>query len=215
MSKPSLPLSVFVTGTDTGAGKTYVSSLLVRARRAQGIDCVGMKPLSCGGLEDAEALHAACAGTLSIDDINPVRLQAFAAPYVAAMIEERMIDLGLIRETYARLSANHTAVIVEGAGGWLVPITRDYFIADLAAEIGLPVVLVSANRLGALNHTLLTVESIRQRGLTCAGIYLNQARTPTEDDVVAIHTNRSVLEEVAGVPVLGVIEHGQVSLDLV
>jgi dethiobiotin synthetase len=210
----SIPSSLFVTGTDTGVGKTYVTSRLVRAFRAKGVDCVGLKPLSCGGLEDAEALLAACDGLLTLNDVNPVRLQAFAAPYVAAMIENRVIDLGLMRETYARLAAKHASVIVEGAGGWLVPLTHDFYIADFAAELGLPVAVVTANRLGALNHTLLTIESIRGRGLTCAGIFLNQARTPTEDDELAIQTNRSVLESLAGVPILGVVAHGQATLEV-
>lgn len=207
-------MKLFITGTDTGVGKTYVTARLVRALRAKGLDCVGMKPLSCGGLEDADALRDACEGQLSIDDINPVRLQSFAAPYVAAMIESRVIDLDLIRRTYARLAAEHDSIIVEGAGGWLVPLTRDYFIADFAVELGLPVAVVTANRLGALNHTLLTVEAIKARGLTCAGIFLNQARTPTEDDEIAIQTNRAVLEETAGVPILGIVTHGQSALEI-
>jgi len=204
----------FVTGTDTSIGKTYVAARLVRALRAKGLDCVGMKPLSCGGMEDAEALHAACDGAISLNDINPVRLAPFCAPIIAAHIESRVIDLDLIRRTYARLAAEHESIIVEGAGGWLVPITHDYFVADLAADCGLPVIVVAANRLGALNHTLLTVESIKARGLPCAGIYLNQARQPTEDDEIAIQTNRTVLEQTAGVPVLGVVAHGQEELAL-
>ena len=207
-------MKLFVTGTDTGVGKTYVTARIVRSLRAKGVDCVGMKPLSCGGLEDAEALIAACDGSLTLNDVNPVRLNAFAAPYVAAMIESRVIDLDLMRRTYARLAAEHESIIVEGAGGWLVPLTRDYFIADLAVELGLPVAVVTANRLGALNHTLLTVESIKARGLTCAGIFLNQARTPTPDDEIAIQTNRAVLEETAGVPILGVVTHGQSEIEL-
>jgi len=205
---------LFVTGTDTSVGKTYITSRLVRGLRAQGVDCVGLKPISCGGLEDAEALIAACDGQLSLDDVNPVRLESFCAPIVAAQIEKRTIDISLMRRTYERLAAAHASIIVEGAGGWLVPMKRDYFVADFATELGLPVVVVTANRLGALNHTLLTVESIQSRGLVCAGIYLNQARKPTEDDEIAIQTNRVVLEQAAGVPVLGVVAHGQATIAL-
>lgn len=202
-------MRLFVTGTDTSVGKTYVTSRLVRSLRAKGVDCVGMKPLSCGGIEDAEALMAACDGLLSLDDVNPVRLAPFCAPIIAAKIEGHAIDLDLMHRTYARLAAEHESIIVEGAGGWLVPLTRDFFIADFAVELALPVAVVTANRLGAINHTLLTVESIKARGLTCAGIFLNQARTPTEDDEIAIQTNRAVLEETAGVPILGIVAHGQ------
>ncbi|MEQ1859049.1 MAG: dethiobiotin synthase [Chthoniobacteraceae bacterium] len=207
-------MRLFITGTDTGVGKTYVTARLVRSLRARGLDCVGMKPISCGGLEDADALMAACDGLLSLDDVNPVRLASFCAPIIAAKIENRPIDLDLIRRTYARLAAAHESIIVEGAGGWLVPLTRDFFIADLAVELALPVIVVAANRLGAINHTLLTVESIQARGLSCAGIILNQARKPTGDDEIAIETNRAVLEETAGVPVLGVVAHGQVEFAL-
>lgn len=207
-------MKLFVAGTDTGVGKTYVTSRLVRSLRAKGVDCVGVKPISCGGLEDAEALRDACDGILSIDDVNPMRLESFCAPIIAARIEKRTIDIDLIRRTCARLAAKHESIIVEGAGGWLVPLTRDFFIADLAMELALPVAVVAANRLGAINHTLLTVESIKARGLTCAGIFLNQARTPTEDDEIAIQTNRAVLEDTAGVPILGVIAHGQAELEL-
>jgi len=210
----SLPPRLFLTGTDTGVGKTYVASRLIRFARAQGRDCIGFKPLSCGGLEDAHALVAASDAALTLNDVNPVRLAPFAAPYVAAMIENRAIDLDLMRATYARLAGVHAEIIVEGAGGWLVPLTRDFMIADLAADLALPVAVVTANRLGALNHTLLTIESIRGRGLECVGIFLNQARKPTEDDEIAIQTNRSVLEDVAGVPILGVVAHGQAELGL-
>ncbi len=204
----SLPPRLFLTGTDTGVGKTYIAARLVRTARAGGRDCVGYKPISCGGLEDAEALLAASGEGLTLNDVNPVRLAPFAAPYVAAMIENRVIDLDLMRATYARLAAAHAEIIVEGAGGWLVPMTRASTLADFAAELALPVAVVTANRLGALNHTLLTIESIRARGLVCAGVFLNQARKPTPDDTVAIQTNRAVLEEVAGVPILGVVDHG-------
>ncbi len=203
----ALPPRLFLTGTDTGVGKTYIATRLVRDARAAGRDCVGYKPISCGGLEDAEALLAASGGALTLNDVNPVRLAAFAAPYVAAMIENRLIDLDLMRSTYARLAAAHAEVIVEGAGGWLVPLTRDFMLADFAVELGLPVAVVAANRLGALNHTLLTIESIRARGLVCAGVFLNQARVPDEDDATAIQTNRAVLEDVAGVPILEVVGH--------
>jgi dethiobiotin synthetase len=110
-----------------------------------------------------------------------------------------------------RARASHECLIVEGAGGWLVPIARNYFVADLAAETGLPVAVVVANRLGALNHTLLTVESIRARGLECAGLILNH---PSAEEDVATATNRGVLEEFAGVPVLFEIAHGQRGLKL-
>jgi dethiobiotin synthetase len=193
--------SCFVTGTDTGVGKTYVVSRLVAALRKSGIDAVGMKPICCGDRDDAEALHRSSDGAAALNDINPVWLRTPAAPYSAAMIEGRTIDLALIRESFARLRSTHQRVIIEGVGGWRVPIARDYFVSDLARDFAIPVVVVVANRLGALNHTLLTIESIRATGLKCAGIFLDHITPPDSD--AAIVTNRGILEEIAGVPVLG------------
>jgi dethiobiotin synthetase len=203
-------VQLFLTGTDTNVGKTYVAALLIRALRAAGVDCVGMKPICCGGREDAELLHDAADGAIPLNDVNPVWLRTPAAPYTAAMIENRAIDLALIRDTFARLRAAHRAIIVEGVGGWMVPITRDYFVRDLAIEFALPVAVVFANRLGAINHTLLTVESIRAAGLTCAGVIQNHA-TPdaTTDEGIAIATNRSVIEDLSRAPLLFDIAHGQ------
>ena len=203
-------MNLFVTGTDTNVGKTFVASLLVRALRKSGLDCVGMKPICCGDRGDGEALHAASGGAIPLNDVNPVWLRTPAAPYTAAMIENRAIDLALVRETFARLRAAHCSLIVEGVGGWRVPIARDFFIADLAAEFALPVAVVVANKLGALNHALLTIESIRTRGLECAGIIFNHV-TSAVDDIAAI-TNRGVLEDILGVPILHEIAHGQQAL---
>jgi dethiobiotin synthetase len=204
-------VNLFFTGTDTGAGKTYVTSLLVRALRKAGLDCVGLKPICCGGREDAEELHAAAGGAIELNDINPVWLRTPAAPYTAAVVENRVIDLMLIREAFGRARSAHESIIVEGVGGWRVPIARDYFVGDLAEEFGLPVVIVVANRLGAINHALLTVESVQRRGLPCAGLILN--RVSAEDDV-ATATNRAMLEELAGVPILAEVGYGQTELDL-
>ena len=202
-------MNLFLTGTDTDVGKTYVAALLVRALQAQGVDAVGLKPLCCGGREDAEVLHAAGGGAIPLNDVNPVWLRAPAAPYAAAMIENREIDLALIRGTFARLRAAHAAVIVEGVGGWRVPITRDFFISDLAAEFALPVAVVVANRLGALNHTLLTIESIRARGLECAGVILNHTTPPDAAPDLAATTNRGILEDISGIRILAEISYGQ------
>jgi dethiobiotin synthetase len=207
-------MNLFLTGTDTNVGKTYVAALLIAALRKGGVDCVGFKPICCGDREDAEILHAAAEGALSLNDVNPVWLRAPAAPYTAAMIENRAIDLALIRDTFGRIRAAHQAVIVEGVGGWLVPITREYFVRDLAAEFGLPVAVVLTNRLGAINHTLLTVESIRTAGLTCAGLIHNHAAPTSAEEGIATTTNRAVLEELSGVPLLFDIAHQQRQLDL-
>lgn len=204
-------MNLFLTGTDTNVGKSYVASLLVRALRAEGRDCVGLKPICCGDRDDATLLHAAAEGAIELNDVNPVWLRTPAAPYTASLIENRPIDLALIRESFARARAAHESVIVEGAGGWLVPIERHYYIADLAAEFGLPVAIVVANRLGALNHALLTIAAVRARGLECAGLIVNH---PSADEDIATTTNRGVLEEFAGVPILFDIAYGQRGIKL-
>jgi len=199
-------VNLFLTGTDTNVGKSYIAALLVRALRAEGRDCVGLKPICCGGREDAELLHAAADGAIPLNELNPVWLRTPAAPYIASLVENRALDLDLIRECFGRARRAHESLIVEGAGGWLVPIARDYFVADLAAEFGLPVGIVVANRLGALNHALLTIAAVRTRGLECAGLILNH---PSEEEDIATTTNRSVLEELAGVPILAEVAFGQ------
>lgn len=201
-------MNFFVTGTDTGAGKTYVSALLIRALRAAGHDTAGLKPICCGDRADAEVLQSAADGVLPLDDVNPVWFRFPGAPYTASMVENRPPDLARFRERYERVRARHRSLIVEGVGGWLVPITRDYSVADLAAELGLPILVVAANRLGVINHTLLTVRAIEAAGLVLHGVILNQMELP---DAVA-QTNRPVLEDL-GVPVLCEVAYGQRALD--
>ncbi len=206
--------SYFIAGTDTAVGKTHVSALLIRALRADGLDAAGFKPLCCGGREDAEILAAAAGDRLALNEVNPVWLRPAVAPYVAAMIEGRFVDLALVRETFARLQMEVTSLIVEGAGGWFVPVLRDFSMADLAVEFALPVLVVAANRLGALNHTLLTVRAVQAAGLECAGVILNQIKAPAEDDAAAV-TNQAILEELLGdlgVKLLGEIAYGAETL---
>jgi dethiobiotin synthetase len=199
----------FVTGTDTNVGKTVVSAMLIRAMRRAGVKTAGFKPLCCGERTDAELLAAASG--CPVNDVNPVWLRPAVAPYPAAMIEGRMIDMSLVRETFTRLASSHT-MVVEGAGGWFVPIERNFSMADLAVEFGLPVVVVVANRLGCINHTLLTLHAIRSAGLTCAGIVLNHVSGEQAD--AAVVTNRAILEELIDVPVLAEVAFGQSELDL-
>ena len=204
-------MNLFLTGTDTGVGKTRAAVLLVRALRRAGLDTVAMKPICCGDRDDAEALSDACDGEVSLNLINPVWYRTPTAPYTAANIENRPPDLAIIRSTFEGLRSRHRSLIVEGVGGWLVPIARDYFVADLAAEFALPVAVVVRNRIGALNHALLTVRDIENRGLPFAGIILNNVDPPGD---VAGHSNRAMLEDLLGRPVLLEIAHDQGDLQL-
>jgi dethiobiotin synthetase len=204
-------MNLFITGIDTDAGKTYVSTLLVRALRKAGLDTAPMKPFCCGSREDAEKLHEACGRTVPLDEINPVCFVSPTAPYTAAKLEARPADVPAVLAAFRRLRETHRSVVVEGVGGWMVPLTRDYYVADLAAEMGLPVAVVVRNRLGALNHALLTVRDIERRGLQLAGIIFNRAEL--ENDPAAA-TNRELLEELLGAPVLFEVAPGQTELDV-
>ena len=183
-------MNLFITGTDTNAGKTFVTALLTRALRARGFETIALKPLCSGERSDVEILQAASDHHLSLDETNPVWLREPAAPLVAARLENRSISLDSLVDWFRHLSSKHPSLLIEGAGGWLVPITPKATIADFAARLALPVVPVVANRLGCINHTLLTLESIRARGLQCPGIVLNTLST-TED--IATRTNREIL----------------------
>ena len=189
-------MNLFITGTDTSAGKTFVTALLTRALRATGFETIALKPLCSGERDDVEILQAASGHQLTLDETNPIWLQTPAAPLVAAKIENRIISLDPLEAWFRDLSQRHPSLLVEGAGGWLVPITNTETIADLATRFSLPVILVVANRLGCINHTLLTLESIRARGLRCPGIILNSP-TPAQD--IATRTNREILEQYSAI----------------
>jgi len=182
----------FIAGTDTGVGKTFVTSRILRQLKQNGKHTIGFKPIACGDREDAiELLEAGTPGQ-TLDQINPVWLALPASPLVAAKRENRVIDNDLIRTAYHELCKSHEQVMVEGVGGWLVPISSTYSMADLACELNLPVVVVAANRLGVLNHTLLTIESIRARNLPILAVILNQV---TAERDASADSNLSVLDE--------------------
>jgi dethiobiotin synthetase len=192
-------VSYFVTGTDTGVGKTHTIVQILQRYRAAGRPAAGMKPICCGDRDDATRLLAAGSEGLTLDEINPVWLHTAAAPLVAARTEGYDLKPELILEAFTFLQERVPTVFVEGVGGWLVPITADFKVSDLARSLGLPVLLVAQNRLGCLNHTLLTLEGIRAAGLRCAAVVLNDFDGARD---IAMTTNREVLEELCGVPVL-------------
>jgi len=204
----------FITGTDTDAGKTYVTSLMIKALRAEKLDAVGYKPICCGGREDAYALQEAsggdAGGALDLHKVNPYWARTPAAPYVADMFEKKKLEVKSLIQGARNLGAEHDAVIVEGVGGWLVPILKDYMVADLAKDIGLPVILVVGNKLGALNHTLLTVQSMRSVGIEPAGLIVNNL---FEELDTATVTNQSLVEDLTGVPLLADVIQGQEEIE--
>ena len=175
------PAGVFVTGTDTGVGKTLVACALARALRARGVDVGVQKPaetgVGAGGPLDALALREAAGVDDPLDHVCPAARALPAAPAVAGEAAGRPIDLGRIRSAYARLRARHDAMLVEGAGGLLVPLAGSFSMADFAAELGLPLLVVARGSLGTVNHTLLTLEVAAGRGLTVAGVVVSHGPT--------------------------------------
>ena len=193
-------MSLFITGTDTGVGKTHVAVQLLRALRASGVRCAGMKPICCGDRHDAELLLAVSSEDLTINDVNPVWLKTPAAPIVGSLTEKVTIDIEQIFAAFHALQRRVEHVIVEGTGGWLVPIRADYFTSDLAVAMKLPVLVVAQNRLGCLNHTALTVRSVSAHQLHCVGVVLNSAQMTSD---VATFTNADILKRILDVPLLG------------
>ncbi len=174
---------IFVTGTDTGVGKTLVSAALLHVFRAQGLAAAGMKPVASGsgrtpaGLrnEDALALVAAASKPWPYETVNPYVFEPAIAPHIAAAEAGVAVELEPIERAYRELAAGSDVVVVEGAGGFLVPLAPGLSFADLPIRLGLEVVLVVGLRLGCLNHAFLTAEAIATRGLRLAGWVGNQA----------------------------------------
>jgi dethiobiotin synthetase len=204
------PRGWFITGTDTGVGKTLVASALIHAIAARGKRVVGMKPVAAGAHadgqilrnEDVERLMAAGNVDAPRTKVNPYCFALAIAPHLAARASGVDIDLDAIARAYDELAAQSEVVIVEGVGGFCVPLNRSDDTADLAQRLGLPVIVVVGMRLGCLNHSLLTAQAIRARGLRLAGWIANHidpAMTCAHDNVVA-------LAERLAAPLLGEIE---------
>ncbi len=214
----------FITGTDTGVGKTFVTCALLHTLKAQGIAAIGMKPIAAGGEmtpdglrnDDIEALHAASGVKLQSEDLNCYLLSEPIAPHIAAANEDIDIDLDVIRMRFDQLADLADVVLVEGVGGFIVPLGDSINTADLAQDLDLPVILVVGMRLGCLNHALLTQEAILARGLTLAGWVANQI----DPHMAELDANIDALEERIRAPLLGIIEWQKqpdaqdVSLDL-
>ncbi|MEW6584132.1 MAG: dethiobiotin synthase [Nitrospirota bacterium] len=215
----------FVTGTDTGVGKTVVTGALILSLKLLGIRACGMKPIETGchktegGRRKAEGrneedilspsdgmfLREIAQTEESLDLITPVRFENPLAPMAATEIEGKAVDLGEIKRAFDVLSAKYDAVIVEGIGGLLVPIGKDYFVLNLAKTLGLPLIVVAKPGLGTLNHTMLTVNYAVKEGLNVAGIIINYHR-PSED-TIAEETNPKILRRISPVPVIGVFPY--------
>jgi dethiobiotin synthetase len=199
---------LFIAGTDTGVGKTHIAAIILRQLRADGVRVAAFKP-ACSGAEfaagqpswdDLDRLRDALGGQVSDDDLCPQRFLAPLAPPVAARKEGRSVDLAAIDAGWQRACRNVDVIVVEGAGGWLCPLTDNLTFADWVADRRLPVLIVARPGLGTINHTLLTIDAVRRRDLAVAAVVLN----PTGPDAIEASTadNAEEIECRAGVPVL-------------
>ncbi len=204
---------IFITGTDTGVGKTVVAAGLAAALKAKGIDVGVMKPIQSGCRRHREKLRPTdslflikAAGIKDdLDLITPYRLFHPLAPSVASEIEKVEIDIKKIIDAYDKLSELHDLVIVEGIGGLLVPIKKNYFVFDLIRDLSIPIIIVARAGLGTINHTLLTVEYARSQGIKIIGIIINN--TAGKRAGLAEDTNSEVIGKLSGLPILGIIPY--------
>ncbi|RCS29422.1 dethiobiotin synthase [Rhodanobacter denitrificans] len=205
--------AVFIAGTDTGIGKTHAACTLLHALRAAGHDVCGMKPVASGctetpaGLRNDDALALQAAGGdagLPYALVNPVALRDPLSPHLAAAHDGVAITLAPLREAFERLQATHHTVVVEGVGGWLVPLAPGLFASDIAKQWQLPVILVVGLRLGCLNHALLSARTIVADGCRLLG-WIGNGIDPAMD---APGENLDTLRELLPAPCLGVLPHG-------
>jgi dethiobiotin synthetase len=204
---------VFVTGTDTSIGKTWVSAGIMRGFAGTGLRVAGMKPVASGcrrsrhGLRnaDAELLQSLATVRCEYAQVNPAPLREAVAPHIAAARSGAVIDLERIRAAFLELRGRADAVVVEGVGGWRVPLSGSETTADMVRELGLPVVLVVGLRLGCINHALLSAESVAGSGLLLAGWVANHLRRDYKDGPAIVN----FLSERIAAPLLGVVPHLQ------
>ncbi len=202
-------MSYFITGTDTGVGKTFIACGIAAALRARSLRVGVMKPVEtgCGPASarrpiDAIALRDAAGSAVDLRRICPWQFEAPLAPDAAARLEGERIDPATIISIHRDLEWAHDLTLVEGAGGLLVPIDGRYTMADLARDLGLPLLVVVDSKLGAINHTLLTLETAAARGLSVTGYILNRA---APDDDAATAANAELLARSTDVPCLGAV----------
>ena len=202
---------IFVTGTDTGVGKTLVCGLLAGFLRGRGLRVVTQKWVQTGCVGEPEdlAAHWRLSGPSGppagerMEDLCPYRFRLPASPRLAAAREGVRVDASVIEASLRRLAARHDLVIVEGTGGFLVPLAEGLTTGDLVARIGLPVLAVVGNRLGCVNLALLTVEAVRRRGVPLLGLVVNRTADAAGTAAEVLADNPRAVAEATGAPVLG------------
>lgn len=203
----------FITGTDTGVGKTVIAGAVIKTLHSLGINACAMKPIETGCHRDGNILYPSDGMFLkkvammdeAINHITPYCFETPAAPAVASDIEGKSVEVSVIVAEFSALLEIYQAIVVEGIGGILVPIRSDYFVIDLIRELGLPLIVVSRPSLGAINHTFLTVNYALKEGIEVLGIIINFSRPA--DGTVAEKTNPGIIQKMSPVPVIGVFPY--------
>ncbi len=206
---------IFITGTDTGVGKTFVAAGLLKALRELGYAVCPLKPVETGCRvqngkfipEDAVNLIKASKVNEPIDIINPYRFRHPLAPSVAADLEKKLIKKKKIFSVYNYLLKKYDIIIVEGAGGIMVPLNKKYLFLHLIQDLCTPVIIVARSGLGTINHTLLTIEAAKNRGIDILGVIINHSTTIKEG--LAEKSNPNIIESLGKVPVLGVVPYSK------
>jgi dethiobiotin synthetase len=204
---------LFITGTDTGIGKTVVTAAILAWLRHRGMKPGVMKPIEtgvdneCSSAANSDALFLMECGGINdtLAEICPIRLKPAASPYQAALIENRILQPETIFSAYEKLSSRYDWMLVEGVGGGRVPITRDYGVVDLMRELSLPAVVVASTILGTLNHTLMTLDTLKQHSIPVKGVVFS--RTVPETPGVIEQDQPRLIEELSGIRVLGEIPY--------
>jgi dethiobiotin synthetase len=200
---------LFITGTDTGVGKTVVTASILAWLRHQGLNPGAMKPIEtgldgeCSSSANSDALFLMECGGIEDDltHVCPIRLKTAVSPYQAGLIENRALEPEMILSAYRTLSVKYDWMLVEGIGGVRVPITRNYGVVDLMRDMGLPVVVVARYQLGTLNHTLLTLDTLKQNSIPVKGVIFNRCEPESPDTLE--QAQPSLIEELSGAKVLG------------
>lgn len=202
-------IRIGITGTDTSVGKTVVSAALIGWLKAQGLNVAAMKPIETGEYgHDGLLLHRAAGFAGDVSDVRPLLFKEPVSPLTAANARGITIDVGALDAAFSRLAHDRDAIVVEGAGGLLVPITQEISYAQLFARWRLEIIVVAANKLGVINHTLLTVMAAQRLQVRIKGIVLNSIPIDDSPDPSRI-TNRRLLEQL--LPTIPIIEFGLIS----
>jgi dethiobiotin synthetase len=196
-----LAKAYFITATDTEVGKTFITAGLGAAARNTGKNVGMMKPISCGGIEDALFFKKMVGLDDTVDLINPVKFKQPLSPYAASKTEKIKIDIAKIKSDLRYLCGSRDIVLVEGLGGAMAPIKKDYYVADMIKDLGIPAIIIARAGLGTINHTLMTIEVLKKRKIKIAGIIMNNF----DNSEPSQKTNKQVIEEHSGIPVIGMI----------